>query len=494
LERKTGKNIWYNLINTITLSASGFIFWIVAAKITNIETIGLTTAINSLVLIIVAIVVMDTSFGMKRYLGIAISQGDTAEFKHILMATVILVSIMIITSSIILTLPQLQILERLGIDREYMWIILAIMVASVFQRIFSEALIAGHSSKNLIMPTVLASIIRIPLLLVAVYIFNELNYGVIIAYSLPLFVTAIFYFVYSTKIFKNKQKKAQNWLYNIKLVFHAGIVSWIPHTLDVLGSQLAILSVFTIGGAASGGRFYMPMAIFTLTLVVINGINKVSHPLIGSMTTNEQNSHLSYVMKLSFLLTIPIIIPLMYFSDNFLNLIGNEFRTASNTLTILMICVPFAIISEVVYYFIYGKGDHKTLLYLGLVGNIPRAMLYFLLIPEWGSDGGAIAYLVGTVVQFIFTIKIGFKQNLKLIYREYVIIIIIPFLIGSVMWLLNFNYLLSTGVILIGSLIGYIKLHLFTNVELKNVLFSSLPAKTAEKLYFVFSKILNKIN
>lgn len=494
MEKNTGKNIWYTSINTIILSATGFIFWIIVAKITNIETIGLTTAINSLVLIIVVIDVMDTSFGMKRYLGISISRGDTDEFKQILTAAVILVSIMITISAIIITLPQLRILEGFGIDREYVWIILAIIVATVFQRIFSEALIAGHSSKNLIMPTVLASIIRFPLLLIAVYIFNELNYGVILAYSLPLFVTAVMYFIYSAKIFQNKQQKTKNIIMYIKIVFRAGLASWIPHTIEVLGSQLAILSVFAIGGAASGGKFYMPMAIFTLALVVVNGVNRVSHPLVGSMTQTKQTDHLSHVLKLSFLVTIPIIIPLMYFSDNFLSLVGNEFRTASNTLTILMCCVPFAIISEIVYYFIYGKGDHKTLLYLGLVGNLPRVVLYFLLVPELNSDGGAIAYLVGTVTQFSLTVIIAFKQNLKLNYHKYAIITGIPFIIGSVMWLLNFNYLFSTGIIFVTSLISYIKLRLFTNVELKNILFSSLPTNIAEKLYIILSKVINKID
>ena len=113
MEKNTGKNIWYTSINTIILSATGFIFWIIVAKITNIETIGLTTAINSLVLIIVVIDVMDTSFGMKRYLGISISRGDTDEFKQILTAAVILVSIMITISAIIITLPQLRILKGL---------------------------------------------------------------------------------------------------------------------------------------------------------------------------------------------------------------------------------------------------------------------------------------------------------------------------------------------------------------------------------------------
>ena len=67
-------------------------------------------------------------------------------------------------------------------------------------------------------------------------------------------------------------------------------------------------------------------------------------------------------------------------------MVPNSF-TAGSTLTILMLALPISIISEIVFYFAYGRGDKKAVLYLGLAGNMPRVILYFVLVPTLGADG-----------------------------------------------------------------------------------------------------------
>lgn len=58
---------------------------------------------------------------------------------------------------------------------------------------------------------------------------------------------------------------------NIKKIVTAGLASWIPHVINVLGSQLAIVSVFSLQGASEAGKFYIPMAIFTFALFLVGG-------------------------------------------------------------------------------------------------------------------------------------------------------------------------------------------------------------------------------
>jgi hypothetical protein len=151
------------------------------------------------------------------------------------------------------------------------------------------------------------------------------------------------------------------------------------------------------------------------------------------------------------------------------------------------------IISEIVYYFVYGRGDQKSVLFLGLTGNIPRIVLYFLLSPILGTNGAALAYLVGSVTEFVLSVKVGKKHSFSMQFRKYIILTTIPLTIGFLTWLVNINFVICTIIIFIGSFLLYIKLHMFTDTELHNLVYAGLPESIANKIYPVASKIMHKI-
>src|SRR2546423_4839210 len=123
---------------------------------------------------------------------------------------------------------------------------------------------------------------------------------------------------------------------------------------------------------------------------------------------------------------------------------GSQFGSANSILSILMTSLPLVIISEMIYYFYYGMGDHKVVLYLGLSGNIPRIILYVVLSPLFGSNGTAVAWLVGSVAQAVLSIIIAKRDALPLQFRQYAILVAIPVLIGVLTWAINLNFLIST--------------------------------------------------
>lgn len=495
LSTSVGKNIWYTSISNLIPSIFTYIFWFITAKVVGPQAIGLASAIAAFTLIVATVDVLDTSLGMKRYLGIAISSGNIGKFNQILASTIVIVSIMIIISAVLIALPSLRILEMAGIDRHYVWIVIAMIPSYAFQFVFSEALIAAIQSKRLVMPLVIGSLVRFPLLFGAIYLFNAPAIGTVIAYSSMLFISTAFYSIYLAKILRSSSRAIENIAANTRLVLSAGLASWIPHMMNVLGSQLGIITVFTLEGSAEGGKFYLPMAILTITFFIVQGITRVSHPLIAGMESKERRtSFLAYSIKIAFILTMPIASPLLFFASNFLNLMGREFGSAGVTLSIFMISVPTEIVNEIIYYFVYGRGDTKTLLYLGLAGNVPRIILYYLMVPIFGPAGGALAYLVGSVIQFVSSVEVGNKHSLVMEYRKYGILTAIPMLIGFVMWLADIHFMVSTVIIFFGSILAYIKLRLFTDTDLYNILYTGLSKRTAEKIYPRLSKLIQRIS
>jgi O-antigen/teichoic acid export membrane protein len=490
------KNILFTSISNVLPSIFTFVFWLVTARIAGAEAIGLVSAIASFTIIVASIDVLDMSLGMKRQLGIAISLGDFGRFKQILSSTIIFVAMMVVFSTVLLLIPNLRILEAINIDRQYIWIIIPMIAAWAFQHVFSEALVAALQSKKLIIPMLLGVLSRFPILIVAIYLFNAPGIETLLAYSSFLFISTTIYSVYIIEIFRKTSVRAiQNFRSNIKLVLSAGLASWIPHMISILGSQLAIISVFSIEGAVEGGKFYLPMAIYTLTLFIVVGINRVSHPLIAGMgAIKQQTDFLAYNMKVAFMFTMPIAASLLFFPSEFLGFMGNEFSSEASTLSIFMVSVPFSIISEMVYYFMYGRGKNKTVLRLGLASNVPRIILYFLMVPLFGSTGAALAYLVGTLASFVLSTRIIRDLSLIRNYQNYMVLTAIPLAIGLATWSIDLQYVISTIIILFGSLLAFIRLGLFRSTELRNILYTGLPKKTAEKVYPRLSKIMDRIS
>lgn len=492
----TGKNIWYASISNIIPSIFTYIFWFVTAKIAGAEAIGVASSISSFVIIIATIAVLDMSLGMKRFLGIAISSGDSGGFKQILSSTVAFVALITVTIAILIAIPNLQILEMLGIDRQYTWVMIAMILAMPFQYVFSEALVAALRSENLVMPFLIGSLVRFPLLFGAVYLFHASIMGTIIAYSSVIFITTISFAFYSIRIFQGNHSRAtENIASNIKCVLNAGLASWIPHIIYVIGIQLGTLTVLSAEGAAEAGKFYIAMGIFMVALFMVSGINRVTHALIAGMSRqDQQTTFLSYALKIAFMFTMPIAMPLLFFSDRFLGLMGKEFSSASGVLIILISSLPLVIISEMIYYFLYGKGNHRWVLYLGLTGNVPRIILYFVLPPFLGANGAALAWLIGSITQFIISVLVRNRHSLSMQFKKYIVLTAIPMAIGAFTYLVNLYFIASAIIILLGSLLLYVRLGLFTDIELYNLLYAGLPRNQAQRIYPLASSLMRRIS
>lgn len=490
-----GKNIWYTSVSTLLLAILTYVFWFVVARFAGSETVGLASAIASFVTIITTINGLNISVGMKRRLGIAVASNNTIEFNRVFIAAIIFVSIGIAISCVLIAIPQLKILEGLGIEYDYVLVITFMVIALALQFVFSEALISSFNSKKLILPLVVGSIVRFPLFFIFIYVFPTNAIGTVIAYSSLLFIVSIFYGSYFMKtITKTHDKILVNITSNIKQLLKPSLASWIPQIVNVLGYHLGIIAVFTIRGASEGGKFYIPMSMFLATLFIVMGINRVSHSYIaGIKTKEEQANFLASVMKYAFMFTMPISVPLIFFANDFLTILGNEFSTASITLTILMIGLPFIIISEMIYYFLYGRGEDKSVLYLGLAGNISRMLLYLTFIPIYGSVGAAIAFFVGTIIQLAISILMSKKHLLIIQYKSYAVLTLIPLGIGFVLWQIQINFIISSFLIFFVSLIAYIRLRLLNEEDLSNITHIGIPNKMIDRVYPTLQNIIKKI-
>lgn len=491
-----GRNIWFASLSMLIPSILTYIFWFLTAKMVGPSAIGLASTIGSITVIFATLDVLDLSIGMKRSLGIAYAAHDLTQFKQILISAVFLVSLLVSLTAVILAAPQLHILERLGIEPIYTWIIIAMIPALSFQYIFTEAIISALRSKHLLLPLIVGSLLRFPVFVTILYVFDRPVEASIFAYSMLIFVPTIFYAFFlknflSVKVPFNTSKIISQ----IKTILPASLASWFPHLMSVLGSQLGVVTVFSVSGSTEGGLFYIPMAIFSVVLFLIGGMNRVSHPLVAGLASeNDQIKLLTNLMKVAFMFTMPLVALVSFYPANILSLLGNEFRPAAPILSTMMLAIPFAIICELVYYFVYGRGDNKSVLFLGLAANIPRIILYLILTPELGGIGAALAYVTGSLSQFALTIRIGKSHSLSINFSKCIVISLIPLALGSFTWILGLDYVISILVIILTSLVLYIRFHILEEVDITNIIYSCLPAPLAKRVHPLLILMIRKLS
>jgi O-antigen/teichoic acid export membrane protein len=460
------------------------------------ESVGITSTIVSVAWILSNVVVFDTHLGMKRYLGMSVANKDMETFNQILIATIIFVTFTLSICIIVILIPDLPLLNIIGLGEEHLGFILLIIPASSFQLVFSEALIAGLESKKLLFPQLIGSIIRYPILFTFIFIFYMPILGVVLAYS-SLFITTVLLYgihLYKFSNMRRTLRPTQNLFTNTKKILSSGLSSWGPRFINFFGSQISTIVVFSIGGAIAAGIFYLPMAIFTYTLFIVSSINRVGHSLVAGMKTNKQQTDfVQYAIKLAFCLTMPISTPLFVYSSDYLSFMGEDYRMAGITLSILLVGLPFSIITEMIYYLVYARGENKTLLYLGLVGNIPRVLLYFTLIPFMGSNGASLAYVIGTVCQLLFSIRISRSYSLELDFLKYITLTIIPISIGLIMWFTKVEFLIASSIIVITSFLFYIGIRYLTEREISMILNVVFPGSKGKKISTIICKIVKMI-
>jgi O-antigen/teichoic acid export membrane protein len=319
----------------------------VTARIAGPEIIGIASTVTSIVILISGFLMLDVYLGMKRQLGIAFANNDLNYFKVVLFASILFVTFTLVVTLLILSVPDFRIMELMGIDRDYIWIFMLIIPAYSFNTLFAEAFITMLKSKTLIHPMLIGTMARFPILLVFIYILGYPAIGTILAYFSLFIISTL---SYGLELYRNLRPYSFNFRALLAAQFgiiSAGLASWVPHIINILGSQLSLITVFTIAGASEAGKFYLPMSIFTLTLFIVSGITRVIHPLLSGMNSEEQKNNLvRYSSKIAFMLTLPLAASFFLFSENFLGILGTDYVSGSLALSILMAGVRAAIITE----------------------------------------------------------------------------------------------------------------------------------------------------
>jgi len=358
-----------------------------------------------------------------------------------------------------------------GIESKFFIIVSIMIFGANIQHVLRGVLTSYLKSKAVLIATLVGSFSRFPLLVFYFY-FDELNeINISWAYSI-FYVTSSIILIIFVVYCLNKIKGSAiiDCIKNIKIIFKASIVRWFPTLIGILGSRLGILAVFSNGTSSDAGLYFIPYALFGILMLLSTSITQIIHPVLSGLSDKKiQEDLLRKTIKVSFLVSTPIASIMIFYSRPILEMFGKDFGLGNDIFIMLLAGFPLLIFSESVYYLFYSRGEYKNILYLGLISNIPRIILYFVLVPLEGGMGAAIAFTIGSVFQTVLTIIFIKRKKINLQYLQTLMIIFIPVLSGVLSYLIKID-IYGILVIFFVSYIIFLKLKIITEEDINELI------------------------
>jgi O-antigen/teichoic acid export membrane protein len=156
----------------------------------------------------------------------------------------------------------------------------------------------------------------------------------------------------------------------------------------------------------------------TVTALALISVNIVIAPKIASIYNDKNFSELKLILKkatrINVLISLPIIILLICFSEYILSMFGINYILAKNALWILLIAQFFNSITGPSALYLNMTGRQKKLNVILLISLIINVVLNIFLVPTFGMLGAAIATTTSFVLSKVFASALVFYlDNVK---------------------------------------------------------------------------------
>lgn len=109
---------------------------------------------------------------------------------------------------------------------------------------------------------------------------------------------------------------------------------------------------------------------------------------------------------------------MQYFFIQITDLFGPGYGEGSLSLKILLLAGFPATIMNAVGILTYTFGNYRDVLSIGLATAIPRSLLYFVLVPWFGSIGAAVSYTLGALIGYVVSLFISNRLGMTMHWRE----------------------------------------------------------------------------
>ena len=451
------------------LSLTGYIYWLAISKVAGPDVVGVASAIVGLACLVASVMSLGIPWGVQRFFGKELSLNRFSYVGVYLGSSMMVLFLSnAIGVFILLLLAQILVLN-IGYDLFVMAIALLFLysIANILTSLFRSAL----HTHIIMLVNVVAGLARIPLGVYLVWI--GLGWiGATLGMIFMSLLTIIGFIFFIMKEFKDINLDV-SWDV-VKEVVKAGIPSWLPNSISMIGVQSGILAVFAVQGSFETGLYYIAFALSSIVSAIPRSVLTLMLPLLSGMRKGYVEAA-ERAMRLSLALSTPLAIMLALYPKLPLSLLGGMYIQASGELCILALSTPAIAIFTGIWSLAYARGLYRLVLLLGLAQSIPRVLFYLSLTPRMGGVGAAVSFLIGSLTGATAALIAARKLNLRLKPLDVTIIILIPCLVASVVYLTSLPWIIASLLLLFVSFVLYALLGVVSKDDSEELMRSILP-------------------
>ena len=373
-------------LRSIVNNLSGFIYWLAISAIAGAEVVGLTSATVALAGMVTSFLSLGGEVGLQRFLGACRGRRDREGVAKYFWTT-LLFRIATFTpiglTMIILSLTGSSFGDLSGNIPFFAGIIIILGSLSVF-----DGLLTSHlETKPIFIGSAVGNAVRLPLG-IGLVIAGFGWVGAIVGY---VALTPIAFIVKLMPSLKLAKFRLHFDFQALRDALKAGVASWLPSTIAVLGQQLGMITLFGVKGASETGLYYVSFAIMGVATGIGGSVLGLMMPVLSGMDDGRKRACWRAI-KISLVLVTPLAFILVTYPEVPLGLLGKEYVNAASMLMLLALTIPAALIGAGATSLMYAYGMYMTILVLGLVGNLSRVATYIPLSNLMGGSGVASSY------------------------------------------------------------------------------------------------------
>jgi O-antigen/teichoic acid export membrane protein len=490
-----GRGAVYLYLHFLASIISGYIFWILITRFTTTETIGTFALIISLAEIFANIAILGLPDGIQRFLAKSFSEKKLADARALVRISLTLLFVGIIISSAVILIFNGWFLKEFGIDFNLIVIINLILASNAVYLLLYSIVIASLRTQVLPIIIVISSTSKIIVGLIAVSMDTGV-WGLALGYTfLGQSLSSLLLGIVIKKILKvpDKDKKPNINIRNTSTnLMTASLVTWIPNLISIIGLQLGTLVVFGMQGPDQSGVYFIVITLYSGINSILIALYTIALPVLSSMEDGRKRFAWQTI-RLSSIVTLPLSSSLIFYAKDIMQFLGPSYTEGSTSFQILLLSVFPNAVAAGVDTLVYSYGHYRSSLAINIAMNVPRTVLYFLLVPHYGSTGAALSYTIGSVVGFILSVAVSRRVPMKFAWNNLLSILAIPMTINFFLAALHITYIIGIPVTIVVSYITLISLKIVSRSDLTYIV-QLFPPGVSQLIIKSFKKIEHTIS
>ena len=486
-----GRGAVYIYIQFIVSAISGYVFWLIMTQLTSSALIGSLSVVIATTEILVSVAVVGLPDSLQRFLGKFFYERKPSESKIYVSASLFILAAGIIISSLFVFFAGF-LFDSTEFDSNLKLVMILIIASNSTQTLLSSVVISSLNTKSLPIINILSSTVKIVLSIILVLLGNGVT---VLAFSyllVPNILSSILLAIITINLLKpvSKKEESQNKIRFKRAsrdLFVGGVANWIPLLITTIGYQLGTIVIFGFKGSSDTAVYFLTLNIVTAILLASASLFTIALPALSSI--QDARKRLAWqTIRWSALISIPLSASLIFYSGDIMRLFGENYVHGDFSLQILLLSILPTVIAGGIGNLVFSYGNYKQSFTIDFAMSLPRTALYFILIPIYGIAGGAISFLIGSLLALAVSIIIISKIKMIILWRDLAIIFIIPTAIGFLMHILQVNFIVGILVTIIVTYVLLLKFHIILPGDLDDLI-NVLPSGISNQI----SRFLKKI-